>query len=265
MSSPTRKSVTVFSLPKVDAAANAALVAAGAAIEPFAPEAVTRVLGAAADAPVGILWVDPVGLVARALQEGRDPRPVARAWAGNARAILALHRANRRRLVLVDARLLAPKAPDGLREVLGQRLDLPRPVGKADLPPAPAPLTLAIAQVLLPQMDDLAVLLVELLSASLTPCRDAGAILPDALMAEDGRDDAASAQIAQLIRQVSLQLGQPRRIEALQAERDALAARLAETERKLDDVLRSTSWRITRPMRRVKTRLLRGGASLEAE
>lgn len=257
--------VTVFSLPKVDAAANAALVTAGAVIEQFRPEAVTKALAEKTSGTIGILWADPVQLVARALQDGRDPRPVARAWAGNARAILALHRANRRRLVLVDARLLGAETPDALLEALRLRLDLPRPVARTGLAPVPAQLTTVLAQMLLRQMRDVTAPLVELLSASITPCHDAGAILPFGETEGDGQNASADAQIALLLKQVSLHLDQCRRVDALEAERDILAARLAETERKLDDVLRSTSWRITRPMRRVKTRLLRGGASLEAE
>lgn len=292
----------VFVMPGLDEAAAAALAVPGARVRRFAPDAVRAALGA--DGGVcAILWRDPGVPIVAALNAGRDPTAAAEGWMADTRAVLELYRGNRRRLVLVDVRMLAAGVPAEARAQLRERLGISAGAGfGAGLPAAAEPGALAglLVALIVPQIPGLAPCLDELLSASLSPLAQAP-VTPDlARLAAAVAASTATADEAELLAaQVGLQQQQAqqrdaeiaglrtrlqtavregeqalaRALEDLRAEarqrraaekqRDRLARRVGDLSSKLEKVFTSTSWRMTLPLRRFKGLISRSDPSVD--
>lgn len=228
-----------------------------------------------------ILWQDPVALIAEALLKGDDPVAACAGWLERAANLLELHRRNRRQMLLADAALLAPGAPEAPREALRARLGVP-----ALPPPVPAAadperqMALQLARVVLPRIVAVQDCLDALQSASLSvPPQEPGNSDLAALSRGMNRLQAAALKASEMTERAALletQLdlqGQDssRRIAALEArlqaatqEADralsrALADLRAESKqrkalaRQLDKIFASSSWRVTRPLRWIRS------------
>ena len=328
---PNPPSATVvFATEYVSETFSAALSASGAQVEGFRPDRVKTALSDEAVSCV-ILWQDPVQVVATAMEAGQDLVEVTEAWLTSTRNVLGLFSRNRRRLLLVDARVLAPHAPEAERDALRVRLHLEALVAPVDKPAEPAiRLAQLLASLVLPQISSIRKCLDELEagSLSLAPRNFSVADLTaaagtfkqiseeaeekartlaargTALKEATGRVEALEKSLAQtkaeavrlevlkeentlLKSQVDLQQKEVERIleehqfaslasekslaraladlrtEAksrakLQKERDSLARDTEKLTRKLDQVFASASWKVTKPLRKIKLRLFGG-------
>lgn len=229
-------------------------------------------------------YADPRGLVARAIAEGADPQPVLAGWRRDMGALLALYRANRARLALVER--------DGLQRNTGayrvmlsnHAIALPD-----DLAPAPVPvpevMIRALAELLVLRDAETRQVLDELEASALRPLEietehgpDAQAVLGafDRMKAVEGEAARLRGEMgrkASELRVQSAQIDQLRAAsETYATEADTLradSAHRAEANRKiteeayalraeLDAVYASTSWKISGPVRSLK-RVLGGG------
>lgn len=220
-----------------------ALAMAGIEAVPLATGAFSAALAETSE-PCAILWEHPVGRIAAAILAGTDPAAACHGWLSSSRTLLELYRRNRRRLLLVDARLLAADAPESLRAKLCESLGLPAlpdPVAPAADPALH--LARGLAALILPQIDTVRDCLDEVLTSSL-------ALPPQAISSAElavvsGNFGAfvtqAAAQVqevAQLTERATLlgaQLDLQRK--AAEQEQAALAARLQKAMLEADQAL----------------------------
>ncbi len=233
---------TIFALPNVDPTILAALAVPGVQVSPLNIEAVL----AALDSDTGrcaILWPDPAALIAHALADGQVPFAVAGTWRLAAQQVLDIHKRNRRRLVLIDARLFEAESEGAAgRTQLASRLGLSTQFGPAHGAAIPDEVSMALAAAVLPRLPDVEACLDELLSVSLSPATDTmPAVDLTTLGSEYVRLSAAAKEI-----------------DLLRQQRDDLARRVHDLTSKLEKVFASTSWRATKPLRKVKGLISRG-------
>lgn len=234
---PAAAECMVFVLPDVDPAISAALTVSGLRVSSFDAEAVQAVLAdtTADRAGCAIVWPDPAALVARTLEDGHIPFAIAGNWRLAAQQVLDIYRRNRRRVVLVDARLFGDGGDAG-RAQLARRLGLSAQILPAPDVAAPDAVSMALAASVLPRLPDVEACLEELLSSSLSPATEATATVDlTTLGAEYVRLTAAAKEI-----------------DLLRQQRDHLALRVRDLTSKLEKVFASTSWRATKPLRKVK-------------
>ncbi len=276
---PVAAGCTVFALPNVDPAILAALSVPGVRVCPFDAEAVLTAL----DSDTGscaILWPDPAALIAHALADGQVPFAVAGTWRLAAQQVLDIHRRNRRRLVLIDARLFeaAHEGATG-RAQLASRLGISAQFVPADDADMPGEVSMALAAAVLPRLPDVEACLDELLSVSLSPATEATASIDlTTLGAEYVRLTAAAQEVDLLRQQVALQQqeaaqskaaaldklhNETRKRQTAEQQRDRLARRVSDLTSKLEKVFASTSWRATKPLRKVKGLISRGAPSVD--
>lgn len=276
---PVTAGCTVFALPNVDPAILAALSVPGVRVCPFDVEAVL----AALDSDTGsyaILWPDPAALIAHALADGQVPFAVAGTWRLAAQQVLDIHRRNRRRLVLIDARLFeaAHEGAPG-RAQLASRLGISAQLVHTDGADTLGEVSMALAAAVLPRLPDVKACLDELLSVSLSPATEATASVDLTTLGAAYVRLAAAAQEVDLLRQqVALQQqeaaqskaaaldnlhNETRKRQAAEQQRDRLARRVSDLTSKLEKVFASTSWRATKPLRKVKGLISRGPPSVD--
>jgi hypothetical protein len=276
---PAAAGCTVFALPNVDPAILAPLTVPGVRVCPFDVEAVL----AALDSDTGIcaiLWPDPAALIAQALADGQVPFAVAGTWRLAAQQVLDIHRRNRRRLVLIDARLfVAGEAGAAGRAQLASRMGLAADFAPADGADLPDEVAMALAAAVLPRLPDVEACLDALLSVSLSPVTDTmPSVDLTTLGAEYVRLTAAAQEVDLLRQQVALQQqeaaqskaaaldnlhNETRKRQAAEQQRDRLARRVSDLTSKLEKVFASTSWRATKPLRKVKGLISRGPPSVD--
>jgi hypothetical protein len=278
-----------FATEYVSEAFRTALSTSGANVEGFGAERVEAALSEEGASCV-ILWQDPAERVAAGMEAGQDLGEVAEAWLMHARNLLGLFRAHRRRLRLVDARVLKPDAPQAEREALRTRLQLTSLAAPTEAPQDSASrMAQLLASLVLARIPAIRKCLDELEASSLSLAPEDFSIAD--LSAVGGRFKSLSDKAARLellseentlLRsQIVLQqkeidrlLEEHRfaslasekslaraladlRVEAksrtrLQNERDRLAREVRKLSRKLDQVFASTSWKVTKPLRAMK-------------
>ena len=157
----------VFATGYVDEASRTALSASGVKVEGFRPDHLEAALSEDA-ARCALLWQNPVEAAATAMETGRNLNEVTGAWLTNAREVLAVFRRNRRRLLLVDTRLLTPRATEAEREALCSRLQIKTLTIATKEPDGPArQMARMLAGLVLPQIPALRQCLDELEASSL--------------------------------------------------------------------------------------------------
>lgn len=272
----------VLATSDVNPALLAALSAQGARIE--TPPDLAQ---AASGASVAILWDIPLAGVRAALVEGRDPAPVARDWQIRAQALLDLHRADPEGCALIAASgLETPEAAPLIPQGQGMA-GLPRAAQEAADPLA-ALLTLGVLASDPALRDTLASLDEASLGAirseppikaatqfaALQDSADSAALMREQLMlqqrslveaaAPKAAQDKRLARIAAELHQTLTQLRQERsRRRQAEDQRDRAVMRQTQTAETLAAVLRSRSWRITRPLRALSMRLLRAAPPVD--
>ena len=276
---PVAPGCTVFALPNVDPAILAALTVPGVRVRPFDVEAVLAELDSDTRS-CAILWPDPSTLIAQALADGQVPFAVAGTWRLAAQQVLDIHRRNRRRLVLIDTRLfVAGEAGAAGRTQLARRMGLAADFAPADGADLPDEVAMALAAAVLPRLPDIEACLDELLSVSLSPATEATASVDlTTLGAEYVRLTAAAQEADLLRRQVVLQQqeaaqsradaldklhNETRKRQTAEQQRDRLARRVSDLTSKLEKVFASTSWRATKPLRKVKGLISPGAPSVD--
>ena len=183
--------------------------------------------------------------------------------------MLDIHRRNRRQLILIDARLFVAneEGADG-RAQLTRRMGISAQFTPTDGADTPDVMSMALAAAVLPRLPDIEACLDELLSVSLSPATEATASVDlTTLGAEYVRLTAAAQEAALLRRQVVLQQqeaaqsradaldklhNETRKRQAAEQQRDRLARRVSDLTSTLEKVFASTSWRVTKPLRKVK-------------
>lgn len=305
----------------------AALRAAGSTVTRFRPQDPGASPATPTDGCV-VLWSDPFLRLSATLEGGGDLSEAVKEWLAEAQAVLKLFRQDRRRVLLIDARVLIDGAAEQDRNAARARLGCPSlslPIA-ADATGA-SPLARMIVSTVLPQIPETRDVLEELEASSLSlPPDDFGLADLAAIGAELGQRNASVAEELTLLRtQIELQQQEivaakaaaDRSIEALEArqrsatieadralsralgdlrttakareksendlramakardkaeselratakvrdkalkERDHLQREVAALALKLEKILKSKSWRITSPLRGIRT-LLRG-------
>lgn len=177
----------VFWTADVDPVITNALTVEGFHTEPFQPEAVNAALadpsaaGQGGSAPCAIVWGDPARCLATAIQQGLQTNQVLDEWHTRAKTLLAIYRRNRRRLVLIDCRLLTMAGNGPACDLLRSKLACPTlqlPVDGAQQDDrqsstlADRPLMQALTQLAIIQFNDIRETLNELQASSISPSVD---------------------------------------------------------------------------------------------
>jgi hypothetical protein len=167
---PAPRAPGVFLTADVAPSIRSGLSRAGLVCAGYEAGAVVEGLAARPADTFTVVWADPGLGLAGSLLAGSDPAGPIESWRRRMTELLALHRRNRRRLALIDARafLADPAAPE--LPIVRARLDRPDLVLPFDGPTATGPEALAdrLAALMVPRIDEIRDLLEELEASSIS-------------------------------------------------------------------------------------------------
>lgn len=275
----------VFVTSDVPSEASERLTRAGLRVTPFQPGVILAAL-AEDMAPCAVLWADPTARLTGALEQGTDPVAAITAWQDETQALLAVFRRNRRRLTLIEAQVLTSDSGASDREFLRNRLacpDLPLSLGPD--PHAGRSLAAMVAAAVIPQIAEIKDSLNELQGSGVSAIQsDIPASAVSAMAGEFGRMQTEAAglseEVSLLRAQIALQQQEADRAlsraladlrteagarRTAERQRDRAQLQRDRAERQRDKVLTSTSWRVTRPIRQIKTMIAGGEKSIDIQ
>lgn len=247
-----------------------------------------------------IFWSDPVERVAAALEACEDAEQVYQSWLADTNSVLGLVRQNRRRTALIDARIVRPAVSshnlNAMRDLLRcQELQAPKQdiVAKQTLAQIIAALVVAersAAQKILDEIEasgisseqsgmtetDLSTIS-RLFTHTKVAEKELGLLRTQIMLqqqeaernqsalgaAEERHQRAALEADRALSRALSDLRAEAKARQAVERQNDRLMRRVGDLSSKLDKVLASSSWRLTKPIRTVKNLIGRGGTPVD--
>lgn len=250
-----------------------------------APLADLQMLGPWLEAETGralVVYAAPPACLAARLAQGTTLREAQARWSAEATACMAIQRRHRDRVAMIAAPQ-DDKALETTREALKERwpgLTLPAglmavaaPMGDPAASPALCALSLALDPDAAELMDAIQAattgpapapdgprklinsLAGELRASGSGPQRE---LLEQQLIDAEGQKAALEQQVTDAERQTAVLIQQVTDLEqALREAADETAKTRQDGQARLDEVYASTSWRVTGPMRALKTRLTR--------